>query len=63
VKVNLLEFNPFPGSGFRRTGPARLAEFRKWLHEDGVFNTHRRSRGEDVMAACGQLATAGKRAR
>ncbi|MBI3830551.1 MAG: 23S rRNA (adenine(2503)-C(2))-methyltransferase RlmN [Planctomycetes bacterium] len=63
VKVNLLEFNPFPGSGFRRTGPGRLAEFRQWLHTDGVFNTHRHSRGEEVMAACGQLATAGKRAR
>jgi 23S rRNA (adenine2503-C2)-methyltransferase len=57
VKVNLLEFNPFPGSGFKRSSPERLAEFRQWLYELGVFNTLRHSRGDDVMAACGQLAT------
>ena len=59
AKVNLLEFNPFPGSTFRRTPPDRLAAFRQWLHDQGVFNTHRRSRGDQVMAACGQLATPG----
>ena len=58
VKVNLLEFNPFPGSGFKRSSSERLAEFRQWLYELGVFNTLRHSRGDDVMAACGQLATA-----
>ncbi|MEI6235245.1 MAG: 23S rRNA (adenine(2503)-C(2))-methyltransferase RlmN [Planctomycetota bacterium] len=58
AKVNLLEFNPYPGSAFRRTSPERLAQFRDWLREFGVFNTLRRSRGEDAMAACGQLASA-----
>ena len=61
AKVNLLEFNPFPGSGFKRASPEKLAQFRQWLHDEGLFNTHRRSRGDDVMAACGQLATAGKK--
>jgi 23S rRNA (adenine2503-C2)-methyltransferase len=59
AKVNLLEFNPFPGSAFKRASPEKLAAFRQWLHDEGLFNTHRHSRGDDVMAACGQLATAG----
>ena len=63
VKVNLLEFNPFPGSGFKRSSAERLKEFRQWLHDLGVFNTLRHSRGDDVMAACGQLATADRRKR
>ncbi len=58
AKVNLLEFNPYPGSAFRRSSPERLAAFRASLAEFGVFNTLRRSRGEDAMAACGQLASA-----
>jgi len=61
AKVNLLEFNPFPGSAFKRANAEKLAQFRQWLHDEGLFNTHRRSRGGDVMAACGQLATAGKK--
>ncbi len=59
AKINLLEFNPYPGSAFRRSSPERLAAFRQWLHDHGVFNTLRRSRGEDAMAACGQLAARG----
>jgi 23S rRNA (adenine2503-C2)-methyltransferase len=61
AKINLLEFNPFPGTEFKRAGPEKLAAFRQWLHDFGVFNTLRRSRGDDVMAACGQLATPSKR--
>ena len=60
AKVNLLEFNPYPGATFKRSSPERLAQFRQWLYELGVFNTLRHSRGDDVMAACGQLATEGK---
>ncbi|HLX64513.1 MAG TPA: 23S rRNA (adenine(2503)-C(2))-methyltransferase RlmN [Planctomycetota bacterium] len=56
AKVNLLEFNPYPGSHFTRTSPEQLRAFRGWLREFGVFNTLRRSRGEDALAACGQLA-------
>ena len=61
AKINLLEFNPFPGSAFKRSRPEQLAAFRQWLHDFGVFNTLRHSRGDDVMAACGQLATDGRR--
>ena len=56
AKLNLLEFNPYPGCRYRRTSPERLAAFRQWLYEFGVFNTLRHSRGGDVLAACGQLA-------
>jgi 23S rRNA (adenine2503-C2)-methyltransferase len=56
AKLNLLEFNPYPGSCYRRAGPEKLAAFRQWLYELGVFNTLRHSRGGDVLAACGQLA-------
>jgi len=61
VKVNLLEFNPFPGSAFQRTSLERREEFRGWLDEFGVFNTLRVSRGDDVLAACGQLAVGGRK--
>jgi len=60
AKINLLEFNPYPGSTFKRSPPEQLAAFRQWLHDFGAFNTLRHSRGEDVLAACGQLATEGK---
>lgn len=63
AKVNLLEFNAFPGTEYKRSSPERLAEFRKWLNEYGVFNTLRQSRGQDAMAACGQLATEKKKKR
>ena len=56
AKINLLEFNPFPGTEFRRTPPHRRQAFRKCLFDAGAFTTCRVSRGEDVMAACGQLA-------
>ncbi len=63
AKVNLLEFNPYPGATFNRSSHERLAQFRQWLYELGVFNTLRHSRGDDVMAACGQLATTGRKSR
>jgi 23S rRNA (adenine2503-C2)-methyltransferase len=59
AKLNLLEFNPYPGCRFGRGSPEKLAAFRQWLYESGVFNTLRHSRGGDVLAACGQLAGRG----
>ena len=56
AKINLLEFNPFPNGKFSRASPEKLNAFRGWLDALGAFNTLRCSRGEDVMAACGQLA-------
>ena len=55
-KFNLIPFNPFPGSGFRRSPPERIRRFAGILIEAGIVTTTRKTRGEDVDAACGQLA-------
>lgn len=55
-KVNLIPFNPFEGTGYRRSSPEAIERFRDTLHERGVFAIARRTRGEDIDAACGQLA-------
>jgi len=54
-KVNLIPFNPFPGTAFRRSGEAAVARFRDELLRAGVLATTRRTRGDDIDAACGQL--------
>jgi 23S rRNA (adenine2503-C2)-methyltransferase len=56
AKVNLIPFNPFPGSGYRRSSPEALARFRQILLEAGIMTITRRTRGDDIDAACGQLA-------
>lgn len=55
AKVNLIPFNPFPGSAYRRSGEAAVQRFRDELIRAGVIATVRRTRGEDIDAACGQL--------
>ena len=55
-KFNLIPFNPFPGSGYRRSAPERIARFRDLLMAAGLVVTVRRTRGDDIDAACGQLA-------
>jgi 23S rRNA (adenine2503-C2)-methyltransferase len=59
-KFNLIPFNPFPASGLRRSGAARVQAFAKALiegdGEGGVVTTVRKTRGDDIDAACGQLA-------
>jgi 23S rRNA (adenine2503-C2)-methyltransferase len=55
AKVNLIPFNPFPGNAFRRSGESAIAAFRDQLLRAGVIATVRRTRGEDIDAACGQL--------
>ncbi len=55
-KVNLIPFNPFPESGLTRSTPARIAAFAQVLQEGGIVTTVRRTRGDDIAAACGQLA-------
>ena len=55
-KVNLIPFNPFPGSGFQRTDAARVRRFQEILLEAGYVATVRKTRGDDIDAACGQLA-------
>ena len=55
AKVNLIPFNPFPGTRYRRSSDAAIATFRDLLLRGGVMATIRRTRGDDIDAACGQL--------
>ncbi len=56
AKVNLIPFNPFPGSAFRRSGRATIEDFQARLRQAGLVTTTRKTRGDDIDAACGQLA-------
>jgi 23S rRNA (adenine2503-C2)-methyltransferase len=56
AKLNLIPFNVFPGTGYRRSPAAAIVRFRDILNENGVIATIRRTRGDDIDAACGQLA-------
>lgn len=55
-KINLIPFNPFPGSGLQRSSSNRVHAFARALQEEGVVTTIRKTRGDDIDAACGQLA-------
>lgn len=55
-KFNLIPFNPFPASGLLRSGAARVQSFAKQLQDAGLVTTVRKTRGDDIDAACGQLA-------
>ncbi len=55
AKVNLIPFNPFPGTRYRRSSDEAIATFRDLLLRGGVMATVRRTRGDDIDAACGQL--------
>jgi 23S rRNA (adenine2503-C2)-methyltransferase len=54
-KVNLIPFNPFPGSGYRCSSPDAIRRFSEMLHAAGLIATTRKTRGDDIDAACGQL--------
>lgn len=54
-KVNLIPFNPFPGSSYKRPSESRIYAFHKNLMDNGVRAMRRTTRGEDIDAACGQL--------
>ncbi|MCH8895756.1 MAG: 23S rRNA (adenine(2503)-C(2))-methyltransferase RlmN [Proteobacteria bacterium] len=56
AKVNLIPFNPFPGTEYRCSPAQRIDEFRQILMDGGIMTTTRRTRGQDIDAACGQLA-------
>ena len=56
AKVNLIPFNPFPGTRYRRSPAQVIQRFRDELLQRGLLATIRRTRGEDIDAACGQLA-------
>jgi 23S rRNA (adenine2503-C2)-methyltransferase len=55
AKVNLIPFNPFPQTRYRRSSAAAIERFRDILNANGVIATTRRTRGDDIDAACGQL--------
>lgn len=55
-KINLIPFNPFPESGLKRSTSARVKQFAQILLDAGVMTTVRKTRGDDIDAACGQLA-------
>jgi 23S rRNA (adenine2503-C2)-methyltransferase len=56
AKVNLIPFNPFPNSSYRRSKPDVIDHFRHILLAEGLMTITRKTRGEDITAACGQLA-------
>lgn len=55
-KINLIPFNPFPAAGYRRSGRDVIRRFSEKLNAAGVVTTTRKTRGDDIDAACGQLA-------
>ena len=55
-KFNLIPFNPFPDSGLHRSQPEAVDAFARLLNEAGLVTTVRKLRGDDIDAACGQLA-------
>ncbi len=56
AKVNLIPFNPFPGSRYERSSAAAIQAFRQVLLDARILCVTRRTRGDDIAAACGQLA-------
>ncbi|MDT8448989.1 MAG: 23S rRNA (adenine(2503)-C(2))-methyltransferase RlmN [Wenzhouxiangellaceae bacterium] len=54
-KINLIPFNPFPGTPFRCSSPERMLRFQEILRAGGLIATIRKTRGDDIDAACGQL--------
>ena len=55
-KFNLIPFNPFPASGLHRSPAAAVSAFARLLSDAGIVTTVRKTRGDDIDAACGQLA-------
>lgn len=55
AKINLIPFNPFPNSSYRCSSNNRINQFKTLLNDAGIVTTVRKTRGEDIDAACGQL--------
>jgi 23S rRNA (adenine2503-C2)-methyltransferase len=56
AKVNLIPYNPFPGGRYRRSGRMAVDRFRDIITAAGIITVTRKTRGDDIAAACGQLA-------
>ncbi|MEL7415805.1 MAG: 23S rRNA (adenine(2503)-C(2))-methyltransferase RlmN, partial [Pseudomonadota bacterium] len=63
AKINLIPFNPWPGAPYERSTPERIERFADIVNRAGYASPVRTPRGEDIMAACGQLKSATERAR
>ncbi|WP_010142283.1 23S rRNA (adenine(2503)-C(2))-methyltransferase RlmN [Oceanicola sp. S124] len=63
AKINLIPFNEWPGSPYQRSDWTRIRAFADIVHKAGYASPIRTPRGEDIMAACGQLKSATERAR
>ena len=63
AKINLIPFNEWPGAPYRRSGWDRIEAFADIIHKAGYASPIRTPRGEDIMAACGQLKSATERGR
>ena len=61
AKVNLIPFNPWPGAPYARSSDAAIRAFAAIVNAAGYSSPVRSPRGEDIMAACGQLKSASKR--
>ena len=55
-KFNLIPFNSFPNSGYKCSDKKTMIRFKEVLADEGIITTIRKTRGEDIDAACGQLA-------
>ncbi len=63
AKINLIPFNEWPGSGYERSSWTQIKKFADIVFDAGYASPIRKPRGEDIMAACGQLKSATERAR
>jgi 23S rRNA (adenine2503-C2)-methyltransferase len=63
AKVNLIPFNPWPGSPYQTSTPEALRKFAAIVNDAGYSSPIRRPRGRDILAACGQLKTESERAK
>jgi len=63
AKVNLIPFNPWPGSPYETSTPAAIDRFAKIVMDAGFSSPVRTPRGRDILAACGQLRTESRRAK
>ena len=61
AKTNLIPFNPWPGAPYQCSRPKAIERFAEILNEAGLSAPVRRPRGQDIMAACGQLKSASQR--
>jgi 23S rRNA (adenine2503-C2)-methyltransferase len=63
AKINLIPFNPWPGSSFECSTPSKIATFADIVYKAGYMSPVRTPRGQDILAACGQLKSESQRER